>query len=65
MPRNVQLEKASETIFKQFDVDGDGRLSFWEYRLVLTLLSIPERDAEVRVWVGTRVEQGWGARLRK
>lgn len=44
---HIQLQKATETIFRHFDMDGDGVLSFWEYSLVLTLLSIPEPDVEV------------------
>lgn len=37
----------SRTIFRQFDLNGDGLLSYWEFLLVLTLLSIPEEDAAI------------------
>ncbi|KXZ48149.1 hypothetical protein GPECTOR_30g245 [Gonium pectorale] len=39
--------KAQTTFFKQFDVDGDGLISYPEFLLVLTLLSIHERDVKI------------------
>ena len=38
--------KAHTRFFKQFDVDGDGLISYPEFLLVLTLSSIPERDVK-------------------
>lgn len=38
--------KAAITFFKQFDVDGDGRMSYTEFLLVLTLMSISENDVK-------------------
>ncbi|KAG2451387.1 hypothetical protein HYH02_003988 [Chlamydomonas schloesseri] len=38
--------KAQTGFFKQFDVDGDGLISYPEFLLVLTLLSIHERDVK-------------------
>lgn len=35
------------TVFKVFDMDGDNLISFYEYLMVLTLLSIPLRHIEV------------------
>lgn len=32
--------------FRNFDLDGDGRISFNEYMLFTTLLSIPTEDIE-------------------
>lgn len=34
------------TFFQQFDVDGDGLLSYQEFLLVLALLSVPLRDMQ-------------------
>jgi len=39
--------KAARSIFDKFDLNGDGLLSFGEFMLVLTLLSIPEEDVAV------------------
>ncbi|KAF5839580.1 hypothetical protein DUNSADRAFT_455 [Dunaliella salina] len=36
--------KAAHSIFDKFDINGDGLLSFAEFLLVLSLLSIPEED---------------------
>ena len=44
-PRTVT--KAQMAFFKQFDVDGDGLMSFSEFLLVLTLLSIHEHDVQI------------------
>uniref|UniRef100_A0A7S2QT81 EF-hand domain-containing protein n=1 Tax=Chlamydomonas chlamydogama TaxID=225041 RepID=A0A7S2QT81_9CHLO len=42
----VPGSKRSTSFFQQFDVDGDGLISYLEYLLVLTLLSIPENDVK-------------------
>eukprot|EP00983_Pelagomonas_calceolata_P130655 1161700-Pelagomonas_calceolata.AAC.9 len=39
--------KAARSIFDKFDINGDGLLSFAEFLLVLSLLSIPEDDVAV------------------
>lgn len=38
------IGKKHEDFFKQFDVDGDGALSYTEYLLLLVLLAVPLRD---------------------
>lgn len=40
----AENSKAARSIFDKFDINGDGLMSFGEFQLVLTLLSIPEGD---------------------
>jgi Ca2+-binding EF-hand superfamily protein len=37
----------SNFFMKHFDIDGDGLINFHEYLLIVTLLSIPLKDAEI------------------
>ncbi|MEW5299437.1 MAG: hypothetical protein WDW36_002455 [Sanguina aurantia] len=43
----VREDNPKGRVFEMFDIDGDGLISFYEYLLVLTLISIPLADLHI------------------